>query len=176
MSAGVTIRPLATADGVDFRRLRLAALRDHPESFGMSHEEAELRDEAAFAAQLAGTVPPDLVLGAFRDGMLGGMAGFLVDKGVKARHRGMVWGVYVTPKLRGQGVAHALMQRLIAHAREHVELLHLTVTCGNAAAAALYRGLGFVSFGVQRRALKVGERYFDWDMMQLDLVPGGKDH
>jgi ribosomal protein S18 acetylase RimI-like enzyme len=175
VSGGIAIRPLAAADGADFRRLRLAALRHHPESFGMSHAEAELRDEAAFAAQLAGTLPPDLVLGAFRDGMLGGMAGLLVDKGAKARHRGMVWGVHVAPELRGRGVARALMRRLIAHARDHVELLHLTVTCGNAAAAALYRGLGFVPFGTQRRALKIGDRYFDWDMMQLDFMPGGEE-
>jgi hypothetical protein len=37
------------------------------------------------------------VAGAFEGSRLAGMAGFHREKGLKLRHKGRVWGVYVTP-------------------------------------------------------------------------------
>ena len=37
------IRPLAEADADDFVRLRLRALKEHPEAFGSSYEEERIR-------------------------------------------------------------------------------------------------------------------------------------
>jgi RimJ/RimL family protein N-acetyltransferase len=39
----------------------------------------------------------------------------------------------------------------------------------NAPARALYRAAGFEVFGVERRALRVGDRYFDEEHMVLHL-------
>jgi hypothetical protein len=37
----------------------------------------------------------------------------------------------------------------------------------------LYAALGFRSFGCERRALKIGERYVDEEHMVMDLKSGG---
>jgi ribosomal protein S18 acetylase RimI-like enzyme len=50
-----------------------------------------------------------------------------------------------------------------------VEQLVLTVTRSNQAAAKLYKGAGFVTFGLEPRAIKVDGEYFDKEHMFLFL-------
>ena len=53
------------------------------------------------------------MVGAFYDSRLIGMAGFYREKGLKSRHKGRVWGVYVTPEARGGGIGRKMMQALL---------------------------------------------------------------
>jgi RimJ/RimL family protein N-acetyltransferase len=39
----------------------------------------------------------------------------------------------------------------------------------NAAAQALYRSLGFKSFGIEPRAMRVGDKFYDEEHMVLQL-------
>jgi ribosomal protein S18 acetylase RimI-like enzyme len=81
-----------------------------------------------------------------------------------------VWGVAVDPEFRKQGIAKRLLQRLIAHARNQGLLqIQLAVAVENAPARALYRSLGFESFGVEPRAMRVGDRFYDEEHMVLRL-------
>ena len=50
-----------------------------------------------------------------------------------------------------------------------VEQIILAVAAPQAAAVALYRSLGFVSFGREPRALKIGDSYVDEEYMILRL-------
>ncbi len=50
-----------------------------------------------------------------------------------------------------------------------IEQLTLTVTQDNAAARALYAAAGFVTFGVEPRAVKVAHRYYAKEHMVLSL-------
>jgi ribosomal protein S18 acetylase RimI-like enzyme len=84
-------------------------------------------------------------------------------------HKGLLWGVYVRAAVRGQGLGRALVTQVIGHARERVAQLHAAVVTGNAVARGLYRDLGFVPYGLEPRALKVGEQYFDQELMVLML-------
>jgi RimJ/RimL family protein N-acetyltransferase len=58
---------------------------------------------------------------------------------------------------------------VIAFARERVDLLQLSFVDGNASAQRLYAALGFVAFGLERKALKQDGRYFDEVHMALDF-------
>lgn len=58
---------------------------------------------------------------------------------------------------------------MIAHARGRVEQLHAAVVITADPARALYRKLGFVPYGVEPRALRVGEAYFDQELLVLPL-------
>ena len=96
---------------------------------------------------------------------LAGVTGFYPSVGEKVAHRGNIWGVYVDPAYRGQGIARLLMEHVLAHARGVVEQVHLCVVTENEAARRLYMSLGFVSYGIEPRSLRIGDRYYDEDLM-----------
>ena len=50
-----------------------------------------------------------------------------------------------------------------------MEQLELSVVTTSLAARRLYHSLGFVVYGTEPRALKLGEQYWDEDLMVLDL-------
>ena len=106
------------------------------------------------------------------DGALIGIAGFYRSKNLKERHKGNVWGVYVTAGMRGAGIGLRLMIALLEQAvsLEGIEQIALLVATTKTAAKRLYESLGFRSFGCERRALKIGQRYVDEDHMVLYLA------
>ena len=163
------IRPLRAADGEAWRALRLQALEQEPASFAASFEEAVQTDPAEFARRIPAEGGADVLLGLFVDGVLEGAAGFLVQGGLKRRHKGLLWGVYVRPAWRDRGFAKALVRRVIDHARGHAALLQASVTAGNDAARRIYLELGFEPYGLEPAALRVDGRDFDEELLWLDF-------
>lgn len=114
------------------------------------------------------------VFGGWLDGLaLAGAAGLLVPASVKLRHKGVLWGMFVRPEARGTGLAAALVERVIEQAGSLVEEVRLTVVVSNTAAVRLYTRAGFKQYGLERRALKVGSRYYDELLMALSLNQSG---
>lgn len=166
----VAIRTLTPADAAAWHVLRLDGLARHPEAFGGSVEEETSLDAAALAARLSPPAP-SAVFGAFAPGLVGAV-GLDAFRPAKLRHRALVWGVYVAPAARGLGVGAALLAAVAAHARAAgLERLELGVGVGNAPARALYIAAGYVPYGVERRALRLGPgRYVDEELRALDLA------
>ena len=159
------IRSLEPDDAPRLRDIRLEALQAHPDAFGSSFEE----EGRLAVADFAKTIPalPQSIFGAFVAQDLIGTAGFLIQKMTKTRHKGFMWGMYVRPALRGHAIGEALARHLIEHARKHVEVLQTAVVVGNAAAQKLYARVGFLPYGIERRALKVDGRYFDEELSAI---------
>jgi ribosomal protein S18 acetylase RimI-like enzyme len=95
------------------------------------------------------------------------------ETGPKVRHKGRVWGVYVTASNRGKGLGRDLMREILERVAriEGLDQIHLSVTETQAVALKLYRSLGFETFGREPRALKIGDRMMDEDYMILRLTP-----
>jgi ribosomal protein S18 acetylase RimI-like enzyme len=169
---GLTIRPVSDSDAVAYRDLRLHLLQVSPDSYGTTYEEAVARPLEATVARLREQGDPEVgfTLGAFTPDLVG-MVTVLRDEGTKTRHKATVFSMGVAASARGRGIGRALMIEAIDRTRrlEGLEQLLLTVVLPNEAAQRLYRGLGFVSYGIDRRGLKLGDQYWDEDQMVLEL-------
>jgi len=111
------------------------------------------------------------VFGAFDGSELVGIAGLLIGKGQKEAHKGRLVGMYVRPSTRKAGVGRRLVETMVESARHHVELIQLAVVSDNEQARRLYARLGFVEYGLERKALKQDGRYDDEVLMAKNLKP-----
>ena len=164
-----TIRKLSGSDAADFRTLRLEGLLAHPEAFGASWEDESLLSVEDFAQRLR----QQHVFGAFRTDTkaMVGAVGIKVSTASKTRHKGVIWGMYVRPEVRGLGVGAALIQHAIRYASPILEQINLDVEASNVSAHRLYLKMGFEQYGHERRALKVGCAYYDLILMSLAFHP-----
>ena len=153
------------------KRLRLEALREEPAAFASSYEDETALPEEVWIDRLTTAFERDgnLTFFAEVDGALIGMAGAGWSSKAKLRHVAEVYGVYVSPEVRGRGIASRLMIRLLAELRSlgWVEKVRLDVNAESRAAHRLYKKLGFAVVGTARRELKVDGRYYDLHMMEL---------
>lgn len=160
----MNIRPLEKDDWVQFKTLRLEALREYPEAFGSSFEEESVMSDEELKASFKSCD----VFGCFIENTLVGCAGFFVLSSLlKMRHRGVLCTIYTKPAFRKQGIADALVKTLIHHAKGRVEQLHLTVVTSNQMALKVYERNGFTVYGTEPRSLKIGNHFYDEHMMVL---------
>jgi RimJ/RimL family protein N-acetyltransferase len=167
------VRALTEADAASYRALRLRALREEPEAFLITPEEEGLNTIEEFARRLRAewSGPEGGLFGAFEAGALVGLCGYGREKRIKYRHKAFIWGMYVAPEARGRGLGRELLAAALDRLRSlpDVEQVNLQVTAVNAAAAELYRSMGFVRIGLEPRSMRVGDRYLDDETMALRL-------
>jgi ribosomal protein S18 acetylase RimI-like enzyme len=164
------LRLLNQQDAEQFQQVRLRALRDHPESFGMAAEE----EQSMTLDQVAGLLAPHpqrFTVGAFEAGNLVGFAGFYQMARLKMRHKGHIWGMYVAPEGRGKGVGRGLLEDIIQRARtlDGIEEVVLAVTVGNDYARHIYIAAGFDPYCIEPRLIRVGKKDYDVEWMCLLL-------
>lgn len=166
------IRQLGVADAAPYHALRLRMLQLYPDAFTSSYEDDVGKPLTWVEERLAPpSGGPGFVLGAFAGADIVGAVGLEVEARRKQRHKALLFGMYVAPEHAGQGAGRALLAECIARAGriDGLEQLHLTVTTSNDRAVRLYERAGFRAFGVEQRALKIGEEYFAKSHMVLQL-------
>ena len=158
----MSITILTPEDWRRWRDVRLEALQADPVAFTGSPEQKGARSEADWCNELTKNT---IFVWRDADGTIGGTLGFYALPNPKVSHRGHLWGMYVRDNYRRRGIASQLMEAAIAHARSHVQQLHLAVDSEYEGAKALYEKFGFIQYGHDPRSLKVGEHYYDEHLM-----------
>ena len=171
--SGADVRLLTDADAAAFSALRLEGLETCQQAFGTSAEVWRTLSLEAVKERIRSHPEGSFTLGAFMQGALCGTAGLRRLDG-KERHKAQVWGVYVTEGARGQGVGKALLEALTKRAKSYrgLEQLTLSVATEQRAARRLYASFGFEVWGLERRALKLPDRYVDEEYRVLWLLEG----
>ena len=112
----------------------------------------------------------DVMLLAFYDGEFAGNGSLMGMGPSRYRHRAGV-AIALFQAYTGLGIGRAMMEALLAIAREHgIEQVELEVVADNARAIALYKKLGFEVYGTMPRNMKYRDgTYADvyWMMKRL---------
>lgn len=139
----VDVRPLRSSEFLQWRDLRLRALRESPDAFGSRYEDqvgwSLPRWQERTAALAAGDDQIMFVVET-GDGRLAGCAGAHVEPdGVP-----VVISMWTDPERRRQGLARMLLDALVDWGRRRgARRLTLAVVRGNHPATQLYLGFGF---------------------------------
>jgi RimJ/RimL family protein N-acetyltransferase len=168
----IAIRTITLEDTEKFWNLRLEALKISPENFGATYEESVDLSIESVRARI-GLTDDKFILGAFsQEDELVGMVGFWKEQSLKVKHKGNVWGMYVTDKHRRQGLGTRLIQELIKRAEklDGLEQINLCVVTTNQPARTLYISLGFEIYGIERNAMKYNGQKFDEELMTYKIM------
>ena len=164
----VEIRALTANDASAYWQIRLEALELDPEAFSESADAHRSLTVEDVAARLSSDPENNFIMGAFAgDSSTGkrlvGTAGFYRNKGIKVRHKGHIWGVYVALGARGIGTGQKMLRALLDRALNLPGLEQITLAVGatQEPAVKLYQTLGFEPYGCERRALKIAGCYID---------------
>lgn len=112
--------------------------------------------------------PKSVMLGVFRGDELIA-TGSISGMPRRMAHRAEL-GITVLKREWNRGVGSLLMARLIEYARSAgIEIVNLEVRSDNANAIRLYEKFGFKPIGVSPAFFKIGDEYFDFVLMYLDL-------
>ncbi len=149
--------------------LRREMLEDSPWAFCSSPGFDRGSDPAQLREQLV--KPDNAIIAVGTDDGLLAAAGVHREAPPKRHHIAAIWGVYVTPSSRGQGLGRMVVSGAVEIARSWpgIEAVILTVSENAPEARQLYESLGFIPWGFEPDALRVDGRSYAETHMRLPV-------
>ena len=167
------IRELTKSDALEYRTLRLRALKEYPTVFSSSYEVEREWPSERFANRLS-EIPGStdgFTLGCFVKGNLAGSISFFRYEAPKEMHTGRIVAVHVAAEHQGHGYGRAMVAATLERARRipGLSIIQLTATTTNERAKSLYSSFGFEICGTTPRSMLVEGEYIDEHLMVLKL-------
>ena len=167
------IRELTKSDALEYRTLRLRALKEYPTVFSSSYEVEREWPSKRFADRLSETPGSTdaFMLGCFVEDDLVGSLGFYRYEAPKEMHTGRIVAVHMAAEHQGNGYGRAMVAAALERARRiaGLTIIQLTATTTNERAKSLYASFGFEICGTTPRAMLVEGEYIDEHLMVLKL-------
>jgi ribosomal protein S18 acetylase RimI-like enzyme len=150
------IRALTPSDAIAFQKLRLQGLLECEDAFASSYEEEVSTPLAEIELRLQPRVE-SVIFGGFKNAELVALVGLQRERMRKLAHKSCIWGVYVTPEERGNGVGTKIMSHALHYAAtaQKATQVNLGVNTSNLSAVSLYKKLGFLEYGLERGFLLI---------------------
>ncbi|MBU2856206.1 GNAT family N-acetyltransferase [Acidithiobacillus ferrooxidans] len=142
-------------DDPAYRALWLDALQQHAQYFRTA-----AGDDVPAGIPTRGA-EDRLTLGAFEKNALVGIVSLERDRGVKLRHKALLFRMFVASEVAGRGVGNSLLLEVLSRTQgiDDLRCIHLTVLERNQRARDLYRSLGFVDFALEPEAVRMDAEY-----------------
>jgi len=167
--SGIQVRQARPAEWVTVRQVRLAALADAPEAFG-STLDRELGFEETTWRQRITDWPCFL---AWHDGEPVGLVGVVTKQSGDGREWHLV-SMWVSPQVRGGGIADRLVAAVFGYARQAGgSAVTLWVATGNDRARGFYERIGFRPTGIRQTFPRPGAPDLDEEELAFDLARRG---
>jgi GNAT superfamily N-acetyltransferase len=155
-----TIR-LTGKDTDRFLELRKKCLLEEAQNFRIT-----ALDDSNFGLQYwYDRIEKDHVAAIEVDGELKAIGGLSRFVGEKLDHKGLIWGMYVHPDLRGTGASDAIMNDIINAARGVLRQLQLTLAADNVTAKRFYERHLFKTYAIEPDALNRTDGFADEALM-----------
>lgn len=162
MSEPIILRRLMKEDLNTFFNLRLEALLDSPTAFLASFDE-EKKLGAIFYENAMNDNINNLIFGAFIENKLIGFIGIYKEERQKTNHKANIWGMYVQPNYRSQGVGKNLLENVIAYAKNTMNclIINISVEATNLHAKKLYESYDFKVWGMEQKAMYINGNFYN---------------
>jgi RimJ/RimL family protein N-acetyltransferase len=164
-----TITRLGPADAERYVRFRSRMLREAPWAFSASPDDDIAQDLDHLRRFLLREDYAILAVAGADE--LVAVAGVLRGRRPKFAHRATVWGVYVDPSRRGEGLGRAVTAAAVdlARAWPGIDFIDIGVSAVSPEAHRLYQSLGFVEWGREPDATDIDGTRHDEIHMTLRL-------
>lgn len=165
----IQFRKLQANESNSYREIRLECLKKFPENFGSNYKDEKAKGTSFFQPFIEQENVNNFVVGAFYKTNLVGISGFNRYDNEKTKHRGRIIQVYVNPEYQGHRIGSNIITTTLNEAFKisGIEQIEINVLTTNKNAEKLYTTLGFETYGVQKKYLKIGDAYFDHKMMMM---------
>lgn len=175
MAIEIIIRKVRSSDYLNFRELRLRALRECPKAYGMAESDKadEPLEEWKSLCELSSkgegvwySVAED------QEGKLIGMLGALQSFGSYVNHQVEIIHAYVAPEYRNMKVFERLFIHLKKQLKQtkHLEAMIVWVTLHETQVAnAIFQKFGFTNAGTLSKTVKYEGNYYDCCWLEAPL-------
>lgn len=164
---------LTSEDYEQFYSLRLESLKACPEEFATDAEawmnaSRETINKLLVISEERKDAP---IFGAWEDDNLVGLVGIKRDLRPSVRHKSTLWGLYVRPAHRKQGIGRSLLMEVVTVLKEEpdLRLIRAVVTITSKDALALLKKEGFKIYGREPDAKQLDNKFYDQVYLWLPL-------